>query len=187
MKPNNRIVTPLLALTVLALSLSVSLAASPKVGEAAPDFTLNTLDGKAVSLKGELAKQPVVVVVLRGWPGYQCPVCTRQVNNFAEKAADFSGKATVLMVYPGPAAKLKEHADEFLKDKNWPKDFILVTDPDYSFTKAYGLRWEAAGETAYPSTFIVDKPGKVRFVKISKDHGGRSNTGEVLKALAEIK
>ena len=188
MKPNLRIVHQLLALAALTLSLPVARAATPpQAGDAAPEFTLNTLDGKAVALKDEAAKQPVVLVVLRGWPGYQCPVCTKQVHSFVEQAGEFSGKATVLMVYPGPAAKLKEHAEEFLKDKDWSKNFVFVTDPDYTFTKAYGLRWEAAGETAYPSTFIVDKAGKVRFAKVSKDHGGRSSTAEVLKALAEVK
>jgi len=178
----------LIALATLTLvSFTVHAASPPAVGDAAPEFTLNTLDGKAVSLKDQLAKQPVVLVVLRGWPGYQCPICTKQVGGFVAKADEFSGKATVLMVYPGPAEKLKEHAEEFLKNKNWPKDFVFVTDPDYTFTKAYGLRWDAPGETAYPSTFIVDKAGKVRFAKVSKDHGGRSNTAEVLKALAELK
>jgi peroxiredoxin Q/BCP len=185
---NNRIFGHLIALAVLALNVSASHAATPpKVGELAPDFTLNTLDGKAITLKEESAKQPVVLVVLRGWPGYQCPVCTKQVHAFVEKADEFTGKATVLMVYPGPAAKLNEHAEEFLKDKSWPKNFVFVTDPDYTFTKAYGLRWEAAGETAYPSTFIVDKAGKVRFAKVSKDHGGRSRVEEVVKALGEAR
>lgn len=188
MKLNLRIFNRLLALVALTLSIFTSHAASPpQVGDAAPDFTLKTLDDKTVALKDETAKQSVVLVVLRGWPGYQCPVCTKQVHNFVEKAGGFSGKATVLMVYPGPAAKLKEHAEEFLKDKNWPKDFIFVTDPEYTFTKAYGLRWEAAGETAYPSTFIVDKAGKVRFAKVSKDHGGRANAAEALKLLADVK
>jgi len=163
-------------------------AASPlQVGDAAPEFTLNTLDGKAVALKELTAKQRVVLVVLRGWPGYQCPLCTRQVNDFATKADEFKGQATVLMVYPGPAEKLKEHAEEFLKNKGWPKEFVFVTDPDYTFTKAYGLRWDAPGETAYPSTFIVDQAGKIRFAKVSKDHGGRASAAEALKVLAPVK
>lgn len=174
-------------ITCIALAFgayALHAATPPKVGEAAPEFTLNTLDARAVALKDLTAKQPVVLVVLRGWPGYQCPVCTRQVHDFVAKAGELSGKATVLMVYPGPADKLKEHAGEFLKNKGWPKEFQFVTDPDYTFTKAYGLRWDTPGETAYPSTFIVDKAGKIRFAKVSKDHGGRSAAAEVLQALA---
>jgi peroxiredoxin Q/BCP len=173
--------------TFAFVACAINAATPPQVDDAAPEFTLNTLDGKAVALKDLTAKQRVVLVVLRGWPGYQCPVCTRQVHDFVAKADEFSGKATVLMVYPGPAEKLKEHAEEFLKNKGWPKEFLFVTDPDYTFTKAYGLRWDAPGETAYPSTFIVNQAGKVRFAKVSKDHGGRAIAAEALKALAPVK
>lgn len=177
-------------LTILALiagAFAVSAAEPPKVGDAAPDFTLNSLDGKTVKLSQETAKRPVVLVVLRGWPGYQCPICTRQVHDFVQQANALAGKAQVLMVYPGPADDLKAHAQEFLKDKNWPDQFLFVTDPDYTFTQSYGLRWDAKGETAYPSTFIIDTKGKIQFAKISKSHGDRSNAAEVVKAVDEIK
>ena len=166
----------------------VCTAAEPaKVGDSAPDFTLTTLDGKAVKLSAENATQPVVLVMLRGWPGYQCPLCTRQVHDFVANADSFAGKARVIMVYPGRATNLTAHAEAFLKDAQWPKDFIFVTDPDFTFTKSYGLRWEAPGETAYPSTFIIDGKGKIQFAKISKGHGGRSGAAEVAKAVAELK
>jgi hypothetical protein len=57
-------------------------------------------------------------------------------------------------------------------------------DPDYKFTNAYRLRWDAPRETAYPSTFVIDRERKVRFAKVSKTHGGRATASEVLKALA---
>ena len=43
--------------------------------------------------------------------------------------------------------------------------------------------WDAPRETAYPSTFVIDQGGVIRFAKVSKSHGGRAATGEVLKAL----
>lgn len=162
-------------------------ATPPKVGDPAPTFTLKTLTGQPVALAALTAKQPVVLVLLRGWPGYQCPICTKQVHQYVTEAAGFTGKAQVLMVYPGPADKLKAHAEEFLHDKQWPKEFLLVTDPDYTFTKAYGLRWDAPAETAYPATFILDTTGKVRFAHISHSHGDRTRAAEVLKALDHIK
>jgi O-acetyl-ADP-ribose deacetylase (regulator of RNase III) len=33
-----------------------------------------------------------------------------------------------------------------------PSNIVLVTDPDYTVTNLYGLRWDAPHETAYPST-----------------------------------
>jgi len=181
----------LLPALLLAVSLSTGLsirAAEPlKTGAEAPDFKLATLDGKTVSLNQEREKLPVVLVVLRGWPGYQCPICTRQVSDFIQHAGDFAGQARVIMVYPGPAEDLKAHAEEFLHDTQWPKEFLFVTDPDYTFTTAYGLRWAAPKETAYPSTFVIDTAGKIRLAKPSQSHGGRLSAADAAKALAGLK
>src|SRR6266536_5244232 len=124
----------LLAGLLWGLIQSLSPAAeTPKMGEKAPDFTLKTLDDQTARLSDLTAQGKVVLIVLRGWPGYQCPVCTRQVQDFLPSATDFAdAKARVVMVYPGPAEKLKEHAQEFLGNKEWPKDFLYVTDPDYA-------------------------------------------------------
>ena len=104
------------------------------------------------------------------------------------KAADFAAKnVQVLMVYPGPAAQLKAHAREFLASKDWPADFLYVIDPSYSFTNAYGLRWDAPKETAYPSMFIIDREGRVRFAHVSKTHGNRVSAAGALDALSALK
>ena len=174
-----------LALVVTALTFSLQ-AAPPKVGDQAPDFTLKTLDDQAVRLSNLTATGKVVLVVLRGWPGYQCPLCTRQVQDYIASAAGFASKARVVMVYPGPADRLKAHATEFLKNKQWPKEFVYLTDPGFTMVNAYGLRWDAAGETAYPSTFMVDRKGIVRFAKVSRSHGDRTEAADVLKAIKEM-
>jgi peroxiredoxin len=176
----------LTALTFAALTATAG--TPPVVGDTAPDFNLKTLEAKPVELKQLTAESPVVLVVLRGWPGYQCPLCTRQVHDFVPHAAEFASTgAKVLMVYPGPAQNLQAHAQEFLQDKSWPKDFLFVIDPDYTFTTAYGLRWDAKGETAYPSTFIIDKNQKVHFAHISKQHGDRVSMATALKELNGLK
>lgn len=179
--------TGLLAAALALTSLSPAEAApqiQPKVGDVAPNFTLQTLEGQSVDLKPLVQEQPVVLVVLRGWPGYQCPLCTRQVQEFVVKAAEFKARgAKVVMIYPGPAEQLQEHAREFLKDKQWPADFVFLMDPDYVFTNAYGLRWDAKKETAYPSTFVIERGGKIRFALVSKSHGNRLSAA---KASAEL-
>lgn len=187
-KSSPGILSCLLLCLALTAKPMTALAAEPlQTGVAAPDFTLNTLDAKAVKLSAETAKQPVVLVVLRGWPGYQCPLCTKQVHEFVVEAKAFAGKARVIMIYPGPAENLQAHAEQFLKDKEWPADFLFATDPDYAVIKAYGLRWEAPGETAYPATFVIDSKGVTRFAKISKGHGGRAATSEVIATLEKLK
>lgn len=159
-------------------------ATPPQVGELAPNFSLRTLDGQAVELNALTSKAPVVLVVLRGWPGYQCPMCTQQVHDFVTSASEFKSRgAQVVMIYPGPAEALQAHARDFLQDKSWPADFLFLVDPDYAFTNRYGLRWEAKNETAYPSTFVISRGGRIDSATISKTHGGRVRASEAIAAL----
>lgn len=161
-------------------------AASPRVGEAAPEFSLPRLQGGAVKLSTALAKSRVVLVVLRGFPGYQCPFCNRQAQDFIRSAKSFAEAGVhVIMVYPGPAENLEAHAKEFAEGKNLPGGFDLALDPGYQFTQLYDLRWNAPNETAYPSTFIIDRQGFVIFAKISKEHGGRATAAEIVRVLKQ--
>jgi peroxiredoxin len=161
---------------------------SLKLGDTAKDFEFHPLEGKKKVKLSALAKDgPVVLVVLRGFPGYQCPLCSRQVNDFREHAEEFADLQTkVVLVYPGPAAELKQRAHEFLKNDVLPKPLMLVVDPAYKFTNFYGLRWDAANETAYPSVFVLDSERVVKYRKVSKSHGDRAKAEEVLEVLAAM-
>ena len=191
----NRFVTPpsasaaaIAAFAVLGLVASaraVAVENAPRVGELAQDFTLSTVDGETTQLSKLRQAGPVVLLVLRGYPGYQCPVCNQQVGQFLASSKKLeSARANVVLVYPGPAAGLKQHAAEFIRGKTLPSNFYLVLDPDYDFTRTYGLRWEAKNETAYPSTFVIGQDGKIQFAKVSMSHGGRASSEEVLKVLS---
>lgn len=157
------------------------------IGKRATDFKLKTITGDEVQLRKINADHPVVLIVLRGWPGYQCPVCTKQVGSLVADADKFAEKgAVVLMVYPGPSLQLQEHAKEFSEDYKFPENFYFTLDPDYSMIAKYGLRWEAANETAYPSTFVFNKKGEIVFSKISTTHGGRADNEEIFEALGKL-
>ena len=159
---------------------------TPIVGAKAPDFMLSTPTGKSVMLSTEQKGHDLVLVILRGFPGYQCPYCMKQVHDFVDHASDFKAKNTrVLLVYPGPPADLDQHAKEFLeKQAELPSNVVLVTDPDYKVTNLYGLRWDAPHETAYPSTFVLNKKGMVVFEKISHSHGDRLSAQDALDHLS---
>ncbi len=176
-----------LPLTALLLVASVTLASAnetPTVGDTAPDFALPDLQGSEVKLSTLRESGPVVFVMLRGWPGYQCPICTRQVGEFIQNAAALQEKgATVLLVYPGPSENLTGHGQDFLKKTTLPENFRFVLDAGYTVTNLYGLRWDQPGETAYPSTFVLSPEGKVLYAKVSEGHGGRAAAKDVLAAL----
>jgi len=180
-----------LALTLLVLGssgIAGGVADPPKVGDKAPDFTLAQIDGKKLTLSAELKAGPVVLIVGRGWVGYQCPFCNRQFGDFLKSAGAIEAAgARVIWVYPGPAEDVQKRAEEFAAGKAFPANFRFVLDPNYTFTLSYGLRWDAPQESAYPSTFVIDRGGVVRYALVSKAHGGRATAADVLTELARIK
>lgn len=174
-------------LLVLSLSLPI-LAAQPVVGEKAPDVQFTTVAGATLRLSELTGRGPVVLVVLRGYPGYQCPYCNRQVQDFLQSAPEFEARgAHVVLVYPGPREEAGRRGAEFVEGKKLPTNFDLALDPGYEFTSQYGLRWDAPRETAYPATFVMDRSGVVFFAKIVKSHGGRTTAKEVIEVLPRPK
>jgi len=170
--------------SILALTFVGFPTNPPKVGDVAPAFNLKTLGKDKVKLTPLLKTGPVVLVVLRGYPGYQCPFCTRQVGELLTKSAEFSKrKASVVLVYPGPADGLDKYAGDFVAGKTMPPNFRFTIDPGYEFTSCYNLRWNAPSETAYPSTFVIGQDGHVSYAKISHKHGDRAPVADVLAAL----
>jgi peroxiredoxin len=171
-----------LALAGLVLFSADGFAAPPQTGQVAPRFTLNSLSGQRVTVPAAGSK--TALIVLRGFPGYQCPLCKRQVQDFIRNAQAFQElDIKVVMVYPGPAAELEAKAKEMMLDKSLPANFELLLDPGYQFTNLYGLRWDAPKETAYPATFLINGKGEIYFAKISNSHGGRATAAEAIEAI----
>ena len=169
-------------LCTLLLATFSAHAATPGNGAPAPNFTLATPDGQNLSLAQLNAKGPVALVLLRGYPGYQCPYCVKQVHDYVENASQLAAQGIqVLLVYPGPPAQLSDHAKEFLAKQNeLPANVHLVIDPDYQMTDLYGLRWDAPHETAYPSTFLINRKGVITYSKISTGHGDRTVAADII-------
>jgi peroxiredoxin len=162
----------LLPAILLAVSLP-SVAATPSVGQRAPDFTLSTIDGKPISLGSLTSKGRVVLILLRGYPGYQCPFSQQQFLQYQQAAAQFAAVGTqVLFIYPGTAGKsLADDAAQMVGDQPLPANMHVVLDPDFVFTNKYGLRWDAPNQTAYPTTFLLTGNGLVLYA-----HTGRASS-----------
>ena len=106
------------------------------------------------------------------------------MNDLVRSAPELEKKGVqMVFVYPGPSEILSAHAQEFLKNKDWPASFIFLIDPEYKMISAYDLRWNAPNETAYPSTFVIGKDDQIRFAKVSHEHGGRVGAKELIREL----
>jgi peroxiredoxin len=160
----------------------------PEVGQRAIDFELPLVNGEGyLSLRDTYKEGPTVVIFLRGFPGYQCPICSRQVSSMVNRAKVLAGAAhRVVLVYPGPAEGLDRRAEEFLGSRRLPLPLVLVRDDDLSVVNQWGLRWNSPRETAYPATFVLDQYGRVTWKKVSGSHGERSSTEDILKELRKL-
>ncbi len=160
---------------------------APIVGQVAGNFELMTLGGERFELADAVKNSAVVLVVLRGYPGYQCPICSQQVAdlmNVSEQLA--ASDAQVALVYPGEASNLSGYAEEFMESRTLPKNFNLLLDPKMRLVNAYQLRWNSPNETAYPTTIIIEKGGKIAFVKVGKQVVDRVPGNVVIEVLQKL-
>jgi peroxiredoxin len=162
-------------------------ASPPAVGDKAADFTLSDLEGNQVSLSDLTERGPVAVVVLRGsLGGGTCPFCTRQFSELLGTAKDFEkAAATVVVIYPGAARDLDQHAKQFVGGQRLPKRFHFLLDPDFEFAHAYGARSKGPGATTYPASFVVDGDGVVRFARVGRTPVDRPSAATLLAALPD--
>ena len=160
----------------------------PKVGVRVTDFELPVVGSdEYVTLSEEYEQGSVVVVILRGFPGYQCPICTRQVASLSNRAKALAKEAhRVILVYPGEAKGLKRNAEQFMGSRKLPSPLLIVRDDGMKLVEQWGLRWNARSETAYPATFVIDRNGRIRWKHVSESHAGRSTVEEILKELRKL-
>lgn len=163
--------------------------AGPKEGSKLENFSGITMNGANFQLSKWVEKGSVVLVMLRGFPGYQCPVCSTQVAGYIAKAEEFEKQRNtpVVFIYPGKVSNLEKRAKEFTapleKEVDLPSNFIFVLDQDYEITNHLGLRWDKPKETAYPAAFVIDHSGYIQYAKVSDNHHDRATADEVLEFL----
>jgi peroxiredoxin Q/BCP len=147
-------------------------------GRRAPDFTLNSDTGEAISLSS-LKGSPVVLYF---YPKDDTPGCTAQACGIRDAWSEFEAAgAVVLGVSPDGEAS---HAK--FKEK-YELPFTLLADTDHEVADAYGVWGEKsmAGKTFMGvdrSTFVIDADGNVAkvFRKVKPDE----HADQVLEALA---
>jgi thioredoxin-dependent peroxiredoxin len=125
-----------------------------KVGDKAPDFTLQASDGKTYSLSEFRGRQPVVIA---WFPKAFTSGCTIECKSLAARGhliRDLGAKyfmASVDPVADNAGFATKEHAD-----------FPILSDPTKETAKAYGVLSER--DTASRWTFYIDKDGRIAHI-----------------------
>lgn len=173
----------------IAASFAADIEKGPKEGSKINEIIGTTINGADFKLSKHVEKGSVVLVMLRGFPGKQCPVCSTQVAGYIAKAEEFRKQRNtpVVFIYPGKVESLAKRAKEFTapleEEVDLPGNFIFVIDHDYLITNQLNLRWDDPNETAYPAALVIDHDGYVQYAKVSDNHGDRATADEVLEFL----
>ncbi|MFL6141367.1 MAG: peroxiredoxin [Labedaea sp.] len=124
-----------------------------KPGELAPEFELPDETGATRSLKEFLAEG---AVVLYFYPAAMTPGCTAESCHFRDLAAEFAAAGGVRVgISPDPVDKQKQFSDKH------SFDFPLLSDPDGSVARKFGVRRSFGPLLTKRQTFVIDTDGTV--------------------------
>ena len=134
-------------------------ASDPLLGQPAPDFTATAQDGSSVHIAGLAGKRVVVYF----YPKDETPGCTKEACSFRDAWAALAKTGAVLV---GVSADSIESHKAFAA--HWHLPFLLVSDPDGSIGKRYGVPFEGYHQR---QTVVIGKDGKVAKVYRKVDVG----------------
>lgn len=89
-------------------------------------------------------------------------------------------------------AESREFAEKIAADGQGAITFPLLSDPDHRVIDAYGLRDPAyTGQKfdgiPHPAVYVIDKAGRVAWVKVEEDYQQRPSDQEIRAALDALK
>ena len=142
--------------------------AALSAGKSAPDFKLQTLDGKQFSLREELTRGPVVAAFFK----VSCPVC-QYAFPFLERIYKAHGGKNVTIV--GVSQNDKKDTAAFAKEFGitFP---MLLDETTYPVSNAYGL-------TNVPTIFWIAQDGEIEVSSVGWD---RKEIEEINRKAAKI-
>ena len=148
-----------------------------ETGMKAPNFSLPDKDGNIISLSDFKGKK----VVLYFYPKDNTPGCSRQAQAFAAEYEKLSSLGAVII---GISKDSQASHQKFAEKYSLP--FILLSDPELSAIKAYGVWQEKKlyGKVSMGvvrTTFIIDEDSNIEKImnKVKPD----TNASDVLAYL----
>jgi thioredoxin-dependent peroxiredoxin len=163
---------------VLAVFLSNVRAGdkAPAVRTEAPDFTLNSQDGKPVSLHDFRGKW----VVLYFYPKDMTPGCTIEAHNFQRDLAKYEAKNAIIL---GVSVQDEKSHQEFCAKESL--NFRLLADTHHQVSEKYdSVTNLGVVKLSARHTFLIDPSGKVR--KVWTDVDVKKHSDEVLAAIDDL-
>ena len=149
---------------------------TPAVGSPAPNFSLNSQDGKPVSLHDFKGKW----VVLYFYPNDFTSGCTTEAHNFQRDLAQYEQKNAVIL---GVSMQDEDSHQKFCTKEGL--SFKLLADTKQEVSAQYDSVMNlAVAKLSARHTFLIDPQGKIE--KVWLDVKPDKHSEEVLAALTEL-
>ena len=148
-----------MATTTDSTALAEEMAAKFKIGDTAPDFTLQEIGGRQVQLstanKGK-------VVLLAFW-SLRCGACLQEVPFLEQLHKSYSGKgvAVLSVVTDGVDAATTK---TIMKEVGVSLSYSVLVDPDFTASDTYT-------NFVVPHTLVIDRKGIIRYVHTGFEPG----------------
>ena len=153
------------------------------------DLRFSDRDGNEVKLADIMTQDYMVLVVTRGWYGGVCYYCASQTSRWARRFDELSAyKAQLVVIFPTETDKDALTVDELsrrIKGGDIPNKevpFPILLDVNLIGVDQLGIR----AELAKPSTYIVDRNGRVRFAYVGESIADRPTIDSVLAQLEKL-
>src|SRR6201987_3916543 len=173
------LVSAIVAVIALIGILGMALRAgdkTPAVGSEAPDFTLNSQDGKSISLHDYKGKW----VVLYFYPKDMTSGCTIEAHNFQRDLAKYDAKNAVIL---GVTVQDEKSHQEFCAKESLT--FKLLADTKKEVSEKYDTVMNmGVMKLSARHTFLIGPDGVVR--KVWTDVDVKKHSDDVLTALDEL-
>lgn len=144
----------LLALLALLVACGSSAPSAPALGQAAPDFTLPTLDGQTIQLS-QLKGRVVIVNFWATW----CPPCENETPRLVAWYTRHRAAGLEVLGVDKLAQDSREAVVEFVERYAVPYPVPLDQTGDVS------QQWQAL---QLPRSYVLDRQGVVRYVRIGE-------------------
>jgi len=145
---------------------SPSSAQGVEVGNVAPDFQLQSLDGQTVSL-GDLRGEPVLINFWATW----CPPCRSEMPYIQEVYEEWVNRGLVVLAINIGESSSK--VEEFRQSHGL--SFAVLLDTKQDVAQRYNI-------TGIPTTFFIDKDGIIQ----DKIIGAFQNKTQIENRLSKI-